>query len=366
MLRPILTIAILTLGLTPAAHADLVEKFLTFTVAPNSSTQVGLERPYPDTESATATRGYSGSFTGTIGFDSDSLEPITFTFGSGAIIGSGFDLQLGAFVTYPSYGSKFTYYFQQGSGISYSPTTYPTPGIVDFDGSLNTIQNKLYASQGAIVTGRSVTGSQLNRITNDYINFPNFINFLGTPRVSIVQVAKNQFSYTLSAQLIITFDESTLISLPVAADPNLNTSIIKTEVGTVTSSSLNFTAPTPYGTWAIANGLVNPSPEATNKSGIPYGILYALNLSKTATTLPISIENTPSGPIVKIILPDDGLLNAMKAEYSPNLATTPWQDLPEANYIHGSYTLDKGLTGAPTFSFPAGDGGFIRFVTTIE
>lgn len=371
MLRHYLSTALFATGVISSSSASLVDKLVTFTVAPGTTSEVGLIRPIPSPQGTVDgvidTRTYTGGFSANLVFDIDSLTPQNFTFNSGAIIGSGYDLQLLTNVIYAApYGVKSTFYFQQAGQISYQPTTLLPPGIVNFDGSLLPYQQEVYASQGIIVTGRSVTGSQLNRITDDYINFPDTLPFPGSAKLTISQVSETRFSRTLNAKLVISINDSETIFLPVPLAPALNSSIIKTEVGTITSNSVNFTAPTAYGQWSTNNNLSNPEPETLNSFGIPYAILMALNLPVTASVLPITIEDTENGPIVTIALPEEGLENPLSIEYTTDLNDPDWDPLPTSYYLHGSNSLDYGKNGSPKFSLPSGDIGFIRFVSVIE
>ncbi len=371
MLRQIPATALFAAGVICSSSASPVSKLVTFTVAPGTTTEVGLIRPIPSPsgfiDGVIDTRSYTGSFSAKLVFDIDSLVPQNFTFNSGSIIGSGYDLQLFTNVIYASpYGVKSTFYFQQAGQISYAPTTSPTPGLVDFDGSLIPSQQRFLASQGIIVTGRSVTGSQVNRITDDYINFPDSLPLPGSAKLTISQVSKTRYSRTLKAKLVITIDDEETILLPVPTNPALNSSIIKTEVGSITSNTTNFTVPTAFGQWSTSNKLTNPDPETLNAFGIPYAILMALNLPVTAATLPITIENTEYGSIVTLDLPADGLENPMSAEYATDLTDPDWAPLPTSHYLHGADSLDYGKNGSPTFSFPSGHAGFIRFVSVVE
>ncbi|MFC7339294.1 hypothetical protein ACFQY0_19025 [Haloferula chungangensis] len=368
MLRTILASALLTTGVASSSNASELSKRLTFTVAAGTATEVGLIRPIASPEGTvdgvTAIRSYSGNFSADLVFDTNTLAPKNFTFNSGSIIGSGYSLQLFSNVVYAApYGIKSTFYFQQAGQISYSPTTMLPPGLVDGSGALIPSQQNFLASQGIIVTGRSVTGTALNRITDDYINFPDTLPLPGSATVTISQVSKNTFSRTLKAKLVLSLNEAETILLPA---PSLNTSIIKTEAGTITSSSSNFTAPTPYGQWAIDNQLNNPDPESPNPSGIPYAILMALDLPATASTLPITIENTGYGPVATIVLPEDGLQNPMSIEYTSDLSASNWVPLTTNYYLHGPSALDQGKSGSPKFTLPPGPTGFIRFVSIIE
>ena len=128
-------------------------------------------------------------------------------------------------------------------------------------------------------------------------------------------------------------------------------------------ATASYTAFTPYGQWAIDNGLTLATGEEVNAAGMPYALLYAFDLPPDASSLPLTLSSTPE-PTVELNLPNDGLAFTVQVEYSPDL-TTPFTPLPDANFEDGTDSLDAGESNSATLSYPAGKQGYLRFFVTL-
>ncbi len=363
----------------PTASAGLVEQTRAFFIQPASSTQVGLvTEAVSGVVGATATRSFSGNFVATFVVDNQSLGVANFLFDEGEILTSGYTLELLATVQYaPPIGSAVTYIIREPhpdfppAHFRLTPLTFnAADGALLPDGTLDNSQYFLFADRGSQVTGRTVSNAVIGSsiqppVLVNYTISPALLPFRGTATPSIEEISSTIHQRTIRATLDIEFNEFEDKVLP-GLTASLNLPVVETELGTVTAQTGTFAIPTDYADWAGDNGLDQPAPEDPNPAGIAYGILYALDLPADATSLPIGVANTPAGPVVTITLPDDGLRNALGVEYSPDLATPDWPDLPVVHFLDGADSLDRDATGEARFSFPAGDTGFLRFTTTLE
>ncbi|MEM9081650.1 MAG: hypothetical protein AAGC74_13270 [Verrucomicrobiota bacterium] len=124
----------------------------------------------------------------------------------------------------------------------------------------------------------------------------------------------------------------------------------------------SFTVPTPFGAWSSENNLTNPDPTNQNSAGIPYALLFALDLPIQTSALPITfINNSP--PTIQIPLPQNGLPVTITIEHSEDLVQ--WDPLPTENFLNGSDSLNQGATGTPSFTFPGSTRSFISLSVTL-
>jgi|GEM_PF-3972766 len=368
LLRPA---ALGLLSLPFPAVADLVEETRLLVVQTSSITEVGLAAVSNGLVGDLTTRQFGGEFSAIFSFDRDSLAIESFRFNGGEILTSGYLLEFTGNITYdPPFGQRFTYVLRQPNSIPttmrFSPRTREAAdGLLRPDGTLRNIDHFLHADYGSQITARTVAGSNQPPVLVNYTLSPANLPFKGTATPHLEETASTVHQRTLQVYLTIEYDEAEITTLPGNVQA-LNLDVLETETGTVTAKSFAFTIPTGYGQWSEDNGLGEVDPEARNLAGIPYAILYALDLPADAASLPIAVGTGSSGPVVTLTLPEGGLRNAMTAEYSRKLGPTRWSPLPDAHHVDGTDSLDRGATGEPGFTFPAGPTGFIRFTTTLE
>lgn len=363
----------------PMASAGVVEQTRAFFIQPASSTQVGLvTEAVSGVVGATATRSFSGNFVADFTVDTGTLEVASFLFDSGEILTSGYTLELLATVQYaPPIGSALTYITREPhpdfppAHFRLAPLTFNSAdGALLPDGTLDNSQYFLFADRGSQVTGRTVSNALIGSaiqppVLINYTLSPAALPFRGVATPTIEEVSATVHQRTIRAILEIEFNEFEDKVLP-GLTASLNLPVVETEVGTVTAQTGTFPIPTDYANWAGDNDLVQPDPEDINPAGIPYAILHALDLPADASALPIAIADTPAGAVVTITLPEGGLRNPLGVEYSPDLESPDWPELPPIHHLDGPDSLEVGATGEAEFGFPAGDTGFLRFTTTLE
>ncbi|MEP4078970.1 hypothetical protein [Haloferula sp.] len=324
-----------------------------------------------------SSRTYSGSFSTSFEYDTETRKIVGFKFNGGEIFTTAYGLLIQDFITYPSPTNtqsttvtKAPYQNVAFGVIQLSPETRENNegevefGSVDSEGTLTNIDHKYLATQGIYYTSFVIRGVPQDTVIDNYTQGVNLF-YRGESTVELREVSNTIHDVSVRAYLTIELDESDISTLQGTSSAN-DIQIIETEEGSVFAQTGQFKIPTAYGEWADENDLFKPDPEDTNDSGFAYGILFALDLPADATALPISIDNTPGGPIATIILPESGLNSPMGVEYTTDLSIGDWPALPDMYYLDGTDSLDLGATGTPTFGFPAGDLGFIRFTTVLE
>lgn len=387
-------------ALAPLMDAEIIQKTSTFIITEpdKAKTEYGIEFHDPsqiineiDMGVSTAVREYTGQIVASYRFDSNTLEFESFTFSNNNLDSEfqiytreapqspppvplppsqNYMLELFARVDYPAPVFGTTYVLSQANSIAgqvirFRPETIVPIGGITGSGSLDNSQHVLFTYTGDMFTRHVVDSSAQVPLTVNYLTSPQDLPMRGTFTPSISVVASFPTYRRALAVLSIELDEQIPFTLQGFA-PSLDLALDETEVGSFSANTVIFTIPTAYGEWADENGLTDPAPEDTNDSGIAYGILFALDLPATATALPITTELTESGPIVRIDLPETGLLNQMSIDYSTSLTDGDWPPLPTDYYLGGADSLDLGKTGSPAFGFPPGEIGFVRFVTIVE
>ena len=126
------------------------------------------------------------------------------------------------------------------------------------------------------------------------------------------------------------------------------------------------TVPTAFGQWALDNGLTSPQMDGSNPGGIPYGMLFVLDLPANAGRLPINVSSVSDEPRVQIELPATGLPVPLNVEYKASLSDLNWVPLPSTYFDEGPNALAIGQSGLRTFRFPSGSKGFIRFSVAMD
>ena len=315
---------------------------------------------------------YSGDFRADFTFDRDTLEVESFKFtGVGEMATDPYGLGFIGFINYPPSRSTTVQRLPQptlASQIKFVPETRDGfEGLVNPDGTLDNLNYRIKAYSGGYSFTWAIKGSPQNPLLVNYSEFsPSFLLLKGVSTPTIEVISSTIYERTLRASLTIELDESEIVTLSGAGIASPDLDVFETEVGTVTGRTGRFKVITGYGDWSNENSPIPLHPEDTNDAGIAYGILYALDLPADTAALPISITNSPTGPVTTIILPEGGLRNPMSVEYSADLLHSKWSDLPDEDYVDGTASLDYGATGEPNFTFPDGLLGFMRFTTFIR
>ncbi|MGB6223213.1 hypothetical protein [Haloferula sp.] len=363
--------------LTPLAEAEVMEQTALMIIQQNMTTEMEMNFFPSNTLPAETTRTYTGNFSCSFEFDTETLQIEGFKFNGGTILISAYGLQCSDFITYPQpTNTQFTIvtkapYLNVANGvIQLSPETRENSegevefGDVDSEGQLTNSNYKYFASQGIYTTSFVIRGAAQDTLL---INYNQGVNLLykGTSTVDIREVSSTIYEKSVRAYLTIELDEDVVTTLQGRVAAN-NIDIIETEKGTIVANTGQFKVPTAYGNWATENDLNKPDPDDVNEAGIAYGILFALDLPADATSLPISTENTDAGPVTKIVLPEGGLLSPMAIEYTTELDNEDWPLLPTTYYLDGPDSLNLGATGEPSFGFPDGERCFVRFVTDLD
>jgi hypothetical protein len=400
----------------PSSDAEIITRRDTFYITQPeiAKTQYGMSLPTPETLGDRevmdiADRYYSGQVVANYSFDSETREFKSFTFAS--ILANSevseiqifgqeppqipppvplppqmpYKLQVASLVDYPLPTPGLTYVFSQSLAdpndpfwrdhledyvILFRPETIVPVGQITPSGELDNSEHVFFTYWGTMITRHVVDSKPQVALTADWRPIPTSnpgpsdLPMKGTFTPSISVIASRPTYRTMLALLTIELDERDPVTLRGAPEA-LSLEVEFTEVGTFSANTVLFNVPTAYGNWAIENGLSSPDPDDTNSAGIAYGILFAMDLPATTTTLPISVDNSGPEPLTRISLPAGGLLNPIYVEYSSDLKTSPWPKLPAANYVDGPDSLDSGATGSPRFRYPDGDLGFMRFATDL-
>lgn len=369
--------SLVTTLLIPSAllSADPIEESKEFEIQSNSVTTAGLATISSNGGliGDTAEVTYGGEFHATFTFDSDTLEVESFTFtGEGEMTTDPYSLFFQGFIDYDLGGSTSTTVQRSPqpsplSQIKFVPETRNgVDGLVKADGTLDNSNYFLRAYSGGYAITWAIQGAAQNPTIVNYTELnPSLLFLKGVSTPTIEEISSTVHERTLQATLTIELDESQIMTLS-ANLPRNNLDVFDTESGTITAKTGHIKLNTDYGDWADENGLDKPDPEDTNNAGLPYGMLYALDLPADATLLPIRTTNSPDLPVTTIDLPEGGLRNPLRVAYTTDLSLTLWPDLPDANYLDGTASLDSGATGSPRFTFPEGSFGFMRFTTSVE
>lgn len=367
-------------------------KAFVITQPEEARTDYGIAFLEPSPLNDSVVREYTGGIRATFSFDSDTLEFKSFTFDNDNLDSEfqiftreaaqipppvplpppmPYMLELLGQVDYdaPVFGTTYVlrqaYNVARGSVIRFRPETVVPIGRITETGTLDNAEHVFFTYSGDMFTRHVIDSVVQVPLIDDYLLSPENLPMKGTFKPSISVVASSPTNRSALAVLRVRLDERNEITLK-GITPSLDLVIEETEEGIFSANTSIFNIPTAFGDWADENELFNPDPEDTNDSGFAYGILFALDLPATATSLPITTELTESKPVVQIDLPETGLLNPMSLEYSTTLTRHDWAPLPTEYYLDGADSLDLGKSGSPSFGFPPGEIGFVRFVSIVE
>lgn len=121
--------------------------------------------------------------------------------------------------------------------------------------------------------------------------------------------------------------------------------------------------PTALGDWLDLNGLSLPDLDTRNPYGVPYSLIYALDLPIDAKGLPIAFDANAEGalPYALISLPESGLKRQVIPYFSYDLQPGSWAPVSGGNYLDGVDSLLPGRTGTVRIAFNEWTHGFLRF-----
>ena len=125
-----------------------------------------------------------------------------------------------------------------------------------------------------------------------------------------------------------------------------------------------FTIPTPFAQWALDQGITLVTGNEVNVAGLPYALIYALELDLQAASLPLTLTNEDGTIIGTLQLPPGGLLLDIGVLQTSSLELD-FEPLDNAFLLDGPNSLNASSTGTARISFPTGPGGFIRFFATL-
>ena len=176
------------LALACTANAETLEVTTPMIIQQNAFTEMGMNFFPSNVIPAETTRTYSGQFSCSFEYDTETLQIEGFKFNGGAILITAYGLQCQDFITYPSpTNSKFTivtkvpYPNATYGVIRLSPETRENAqgqveyGDVDSEGTLTNLQHKYFADQGNYITTYAIQGNAQNALINNYfpgVNLP--------------------------------------------------------------------------------------------------------------------------------------------------------------------------------------------------
>ncbi|MEM9081649.1 MAG: hypothetical protein AAGC74_13265 [Verrucomicrobiota bacterium] len=359
-MKLLLTILIASLSPLPALTLSLV-------VSNDSLATVTYSIPSLTTPSsgAQANITYSGNILTDVTFDSSgNLSSIEFT--GGNVATSNFTSNFSG----DYFGSNYTFTID-GSNISRtSASSSPDPLN---GGNLNHSLHSFSFNNGVIITDNSTSDPSFAFFTQQTILTTHNGAFIPSD-FAFNQTQTNITSSVLSSTVfekIVQVDFEAAINvgpvippypIEVAGASSLIHLQFYQEFGTLNASG-TINVETPFGTWVGDNNLDLADGTESNPAGIPYALIFALNLPVNTTCLPLTITSHPD-PTVTLGLPTGGLLHNIDVEYSPDLITA-FTPLPNPNFLNGTNSLNEGSTGTASFSFPSGTKGFLRFSVSL-
>lgn len=331
---------------------------LTFEIQPGASTLIGYSASTGGSDSETVTM--TGSLAVNLSFDQESLSPQTIELTGGSIYYSSFSLNVGTNVFYSGAGTHFTNLSTSGSNWRETLSTPNPPGQIDSQtGLVTNSEHRITIDQGTTTVSISVPSLNIfSSETTNYAVTPLTSEPSGSTSISLVETNSTLFERSIQATLTSSINESEVQSID-----GTNLSLTLSENGSFTALE-DFSIPTPYGQWALDNNLGEPQPDETNESGIPYGLLFAFDLTLDHSELPIEVIQTETGTKARLTLPNTGLASTVVPLYSPDLSSD-FQPLNTEFYDDGADALDAGKSTTTLISFPASSKGFLRFTTDL-
>lgn len=301
----------------------------------------------------------SGTQSANIRFDESSLEPISFTFtGNGRAFRTDMNLSLTSFIRISDEGTVIGT-FQTTIDVSTRNNSYVTnsntsPAFVNpVTGALDNAQHHDLYDQGTATITISLLGESFPEVVN-FQQQPTTIDFEGTNLIKIErEPSTSPLDQTLKVTLSSNFD-TTSSELLEDTNARLNTR----EVGTLTSVGIT-TIPTPYSQWLINMNTVADTGYELNRSGIPYYLLYVLDLPIDTNQLPIAFERG-SPNCYAITLPSAGLKEELTIETSTTLEVDSWTPVDQETFLDPSSSLAKGSTGTVRIKLNNLDPTFLR------
>ena len=303
----------------------------------------------------------SGTVQADLTFDDATLTPQGLTFTGGQTALSNLSLSFTTNIFYNAAGRSYsTNLGFSTNGLEQSYATRVSSGqVASGSGLLTNSEHETIGNRGTATSQVSIPSLGINETeTTNFVSNPETDLFSGQNSIQLALTSATLFSRNLTASLSGSVEETLSEAIE---DTNATLSI--SQNGSFTAVA-TFSLVTPYGQWALDNQLVEPAPDATNAAKLPYGLLFAFGLDADATSLPIEMIQTSSGPKAQLQLPAAGLAASVTALYSANLSDS-FQPLANQFLDDGVNALQEGEIGIRTVSLPSGPRGFLRFAANL-
>ncbi|MGE9269938.1 MAG: hypothetical protein ACQKBU_03980, partial [Verrucomicrobiales bacterium] len=344
---------ILAIALIGSLSADSETRTLTFFLPANSNTKIALSSSagtgdpnltdYPNETTA----NYQGNIEARFAFDPETLFVSSFEYTGGYVQVAETDPILNivpsiqytgssallSSITRTSSSSVSPYY------LGYTPSSpFGASNVVAETGAIETSGLRRLANQGFERIYNNRTGEVMREVYTD--TSPGLLFHRGAASIHLVETETTTLSRKIEVTLAFDFAETDRHDIALSPDE-----VIVTETGSW-STRAQFSIPSDYADWAESVGSPNADPNTENAAGIPFGILYAMNLPLSAGSIPTEFTNYFGVQQVRLILPTDGLRAEMAAEYSADLAAETWYPLDSQFYFDGPRSLEEGATGS--------------------
>ena len=329
------------------ACAVPITEELTLTLRDDAETIIGMSVSTTDgaADRDTDTVSYSGEFAIDLTLDTFGLRPLEIVFTDGRVSFSESFLDVSALIHYDAVNDSITTFIQQRTeGISSITRTLDT----GFLGAMGEVRNEDHEStfdRGTVEFTVTILGSPQSNLL-DYGVEPSVGDISGETTLLLSELSRDLFQREVKVELQNKVDFTEDVPFP-----DTNATFTFTEVGEIVAEG-TLVLPTDYGQWLSDEELGNELPETLNASGLPYSLLYALQLPVGSERIPVAAVSVEGEPEVVIQLPVDGLRARLIPQFSPDLTSDSWSDLEG---------LEVGESGEQVVSFPDGERGFIRF-----
>ena len=327
---------------------------LDFEILPNSG-EATLSLSTGDSDSSSIS--YSGNILANVSFDLETLRASQIEFTGGSIQFPDTEFNVRGNILYTGLGTFDTQLRLTNSGIKgrLSSPNGPGPvstlnGVIDTSFHNTTIYHG-FASFTVTINGISETQS---------------IDFGSEPSTNVsedhTRILISEFA-RMPEKRILKFVIETTIS-------DSESEVIEGSTATLNTRETGFYEavafaeyPTELGVWLEQNGLSIADYQSLNPFGIPYNLIYALDLAADAKRLPISFDTQSDAilPYVTIQLPETGLKRQVIPYFSFDLLPGSWSPVSSRHYIDGVESLLPGETGIVRIAFDDWPFGFLRF-----
>lgn len=352
MLRYFLILLVVACAVANAS--ELVETPVVLTLSDNSQTTFGYGFSGSDADEATI--DYRGNVEVTVRYDPITLTPSGIRLTGGSITTSDFEIASSGHIVIPNYGNFRSTIDIEMQDVAMGVTTsqpwlsVPANGLFNAGSSgMNVVSGT--ATVRTVSRGLDINETQVLDVTSEDFGANAFND--SQMILLIEQIASDalerRLRFTLSWSTDAMFSEQI---------PDTSTSFIAYERGTVTAVGER-SFPGPFAAWGANHGIPPWNLDERNSCGLPYTVLYALDLPADCQRLPLRVDSKSRTLIIEF--PEGGLRAALRAEINDTLNPEGWRPLESRDFAGTGVSFAAGASEEVWLQLPTAGFRFLRF-----